>query len=322
MASKDYYQVLGVPRAASAESIKRAYRRLARETHPDLHPGDAAAEARFKEVNEAYEVLADPQRRRAYDLGGRSGAARAARSSPTRPRTYGPNYGTGSFSERFDQFFSRSGGGARPPRPQAGRDIERPLPVTLLQAYTGELRGALRDTCLACGGAGLVEGQRCAVCGGRGLVERPGRVEVRIPPGVRDGARLRMPGLGASGVNGGRRGDFFAVVTLEPHPQFERRDDDLYTDVPVALLDAILGGEALVPTLRGAQLAVRIPPLTANERLIRLAGQGMPRTHDPSRFGDLFARVKVVLPAQLSERERALFEALRAMETPLAPATP
>src|SRR5439155_12684299 len=109
---------------------------------------------------------------------------------------------------------------------------------------------------------------------------------------------------------------------LQPHPQFERKDDDLYTDIQVPLLDVILGGEAVVPTLRGAQLAVRIPALTPNERLIRLGGQGMPRTLDPSHFGDLFARVKVVLPAQLSERERGLFEELRALEAPLAPATP
>src|SRR5262245_35876216 len=161
MASKDYYQILGVGRGASLQTIKAAYRRLARATHPDLHPGDAAAEARFKEINEAYEVLADAQRRHAYDVGGRTGAFGPRRAGTPRARTYAADPGAGTFSDRFEQFFRRSAATARPPRPQTGRDVERTVPVDLRQAYTGDLRelsGALRDNCMACGGAGLVGG--------------------------------------------------------------------------------------------------------------------------------------------------------------------
>lgn len=312
MEYRDYYQVLGVPRDADEKAIKRAYRRLARQYHPDHNPGDASAETRFKEVTEAYEVLGDPDKRAKYDRFGQAwqrhqqgsgggfdwGAWAPRGGAPGAGRTYtvddleglfggrGGGGGGGGFSDFFDALF---GGGRRQAPGQQrvaarGQDIEQPVTVSLYEAFAGTTRRLVKD-------------------------DR--RLDVRVPPGVRTGSRIRVRGEGMPGA-GGPPGDILLVVEVEPDPRFERDGDDLHTTIAVPLTTAVLGGEARVPTLAG-DITLTIPPGTQNGRRFRLRGKGMPRLKDPAQHGDLFAQVDVRLPADLGPEEIALFEQLRAL---------
>lgn len=290
MEFKDYYAILGVPRSASEKEIKAAYRRLARRYHPDVNKGQAQAEARFKEVGEAYEVLSDPQKRRQYD----EIAAGGIPFGHGRPRGGGgPRTGRvedlGDFSEFFRTFFGggatfgggqgfgRPGGGF-PPEPPA-TEVERPVDLTLHEV----LHGATREL--------HVDGRR---------------VEVRIPAGVREGARVRVAGVG--GGRQGRAGDVFFKVAIARDPRFERRDDDLVTSFEVPLTTAVLGGEAQVATLE-SEVSIRIPELTPSGRTFRLRGHGLPKAGGGR--GDLLASLAVRLPGSLDARQRELFESLR-----------
>ncbi len=301
--SRDYYQVLGVPRTASDKEIRTAYRRLARKYHPDLNPGDKTAEARFKELQAAYDVLSDPEKRKKYDQFGANWEdverARASGFNPfgqQGPGSFHVEFGEGGdFSDILENLFgglggfgssSRSRTGFRP-RPRQGDDVTVGVDVSLEEAYLGATR----------------------------VVDLPGpngvrRLEVRIPPGVRTGAKVRLAREGRPGVGGAPPGDLYLDVTVRPHPTFERKDDDLFFDLAIPLTTAVLGGEVEVQTLKGSKVMLRIPPETQNGQVIRLAGKGMPRSGGTG-FGDLFARVRVNLPTQLSARERALFEELR-----------
>jgi len=285
MAGKDYYKILGVDRKASERDIKQAYRKLARQHHPDVNPGDKPAEEKFKQINEAYEVLSDKENRQKYDKYGdrwqyadqfeqaqRQQASSGDFSQGGR-RVY---YGEGDFGSLFDDMmggFRFSRGQAKPRR---ARSLEHPVEVTLEEAY----RGTTRTLSFADGK----------------------RLEVKVPAGVRTGSRVRLAGKGARG------GDLYLIVTVKPHPTFERRGDDLLVGVSVPLAVAMLGGEVKVPTLKG-KVALKIPPETQNGRTFRLAGQGMPHLGNSSR-GDLMARVSVVLPTKLSAREKELFKQL------------
>lgn len=330
MAGKDYYATLGVGRTASAQEIKSAYRKLARQLHPDMNPGDKAAEMRFKQVNKAYEVLSDPDKRRKYDLYGErweqfeqmSGARPNPRPSP------GPPPGTGSGRADFGDLFndllrnrgarSSTGPGTRTrpqPQPRRGDDVDKPAEITLEEAYAGatrtlEYRGEV--PCPNCSGTGSSKGRTCVECLGVGRVEKPRRLEVKIPAGAYDGLKIRIAGEGEAGPFNGPKGDLFLVIQIKPHAQFERRGDDLHVAVPVPLWDALLGGEAQVPTLKGTKLALRVPPETQNGKVFRLSGQGMPRVGNPT-CGDLYAKVQVVLPTSLSVRERELVEEWRGL---------
>jgi len=326
MAGKDYYQILGVSRNASAKEIKQAYRKLARKYHPDVNPGDKGAEARFKEINAAYEVLSDPENRKKYDQFGENWQhadqfAQAGWKGPYGDFTrQGPftvfdfsdfDSGAGDMGGIFDRIFGDLGARATR-RPRRGRDIEHPIEVTLEEAYHGSTRIIERQAesqCHVCGGRGALGNAPCYTCGGSGRLLRPQRLEVKIPMGVRDGSRIKMAGKGSPGPGGGTPGDLYLVVSLRPHPVFQRRDSDLHVEVDVPLTDAMLGGEVEVPTLKG-KVALKIPPETQNGRVFRLAGQGMPRMGD-TRKGDLFAKVKVALPTKLTEREKELFQQLR-----------
>jgi|DewCreStandDraft_1066081.scaffolds.fasta_scaffold02209_3 DnaJ-class molecular chaperone len=294
--ARDYYEILGVPRNATEKEIRQAYRRLARKYHPDVNPGDKEAEQKFKEIQEAYEVLSDPEKRAKYDRYGHAWRqAEQGFAGPTPDfETPGMGFDFRTFAEEFDlgSLFDRFfGGGGRAGRttwapPIRGQDIEQPVELSLEEAYHGTTR----------------------------LIEVPSptgarRIEVRIPPGVTDGTRVRVAGEGGPGFAGGPRGDLYLVVSIRPHPLFERKGDDLYTEVAVPLYTAILGGEVPVQTLKG-RVMLKIPPETQNGRVFRLAGLGMPRLHG-SGHGDLYAKVRVVLPTNLTERERALFEELR-----------
>jgi len=330
---KDYYKILGVARGASTDEIKKAFRKLARKYHPDVNPGDKKAEEKFKEINEAYEVLSDPDKRQKYDTLGPNWQEQFGPSFSGARRTYqyngsrGVHYdfdsmgGQSGFSDFFEALFGRSGGlgGMRSAgrqgydmRKRVGDNIDQPVEVTLLEAYVGGSRTfSIQSTevCQACQGTGELGSRSCSNCGGQGMVPRNKRIQVKIPAGVDNGSRIRVAGEGQPGIGGGPRGDLFLVISVKLDPRFERKGDDLYVDVDVELVKAMLGGEVAVPTPDGRKLLLTIPPETQNDRLFRLAGKGMPRLRGESS-GNLYARVKVVLPMNLSDEERALFEKL------------
>ena len=316
---KDYYQTLGVSKDANEKEIKRAFRKLARKYHPDVKPDDARAEERFKEINEANEVLSDPEKRARYDQlgsawrdwdrqGGRPSDFNWGQWGAGAPGGAGQRVhvrydtandlfgGGGSFSDFFGQLFggmgikapspsNRRGGFGRQVRPQRGQDYEQKVEISLREAYQGAVR----------------------------LLQKDGRqLEVKIPAGVRDGTRIRIAGKGAPGASRapGAAGDLYLRVQVLPDPQFERRDDDLHATVPVDVYTAILGAKVQVATLNGS-VKLTIPAGTQNGRAFRLRGKGMPRLKQPDRRGDLYAKIAVQLPTQLTSRQRELFEELR-----------
>ncbi len=337
MTGRNLYQVLGVAPGASQKELRQAFRRLARKHHPDVNPGDKTAEARFKEINRAYEVLSDPDKRTKYDrygdqweqaeafekarqgysAGGQAGAGgQPGGGWQTFQFDLGDVLGRGGgFESIFDLFGRRAG-------PMRGQNVEYTTEITLEEAFAGAtrlLQLQSEEPCATCRGSGQIASAVCHVCQGQGALVRPKRLEVKVPAGARDGTRVRIAGEGRPGPGGGPRGDLYVVVSVRPHPRFERRGDDLHTDAEVPLEDAVLGGEVEVHTLSGKRVALKIPQLTQNGRVFRLAGLGMPRlaqagdrTVEGRGRGDLFARVRVVLPEKLSDREKALFQQLRA----------
>ncbi len=326
--AKDYYAVLGLKRDASDKEVRQAFRRLARKHHPDVNPGDASAESKFKEINEAYEVLSDPEKRKKYDQFGEKWQyadqfAKAGRTEPFRRRSWSSStddlgFGGDPFQEVFESIFRERPSQRSRSRSQ-GEDIAHPVEVTLEEAYTGTallLTLTRQEPCSACAGSGIssrgFERKACPLCQGRGSRPQPKRLEVKIPPGVKDGSRIRIAGEGAPGLMGNHRGDLYLEVSMKKHERFRREGDDLYVDVPVSLADALLGGEVAVDTLNGGNLYLKVPPETQNGRTFRLSGKGMPRLGSEER-GDLYAQVKVVLPEHLSPRERGLIEELRAL---------
>jgi molecular chaperone DnaJ len=316
---------LGVTRNASEKEIKQAYRRLARKYHPDINPGDKSAEAKFKEINAAHEVLSNPEKRKKYDQFGeqweyadqfaKSGGQERVRWDFGRGGTsfeYGDPSG---FADILSSLFGDSGMGSGTRRgTRRGQDMESPIEVTLEEAYHGSTRLMQLQTqepCTACGGTGAVGNRVCTMCNGAGGKIIPKRLEVRIPAGVKDGSRIRITGEGGSGLAGGKKGDLYLVVEILPHKLFERKGDDLHIEISVPLAIAILGGEVRLPTLNGG-ISLKIPPETQNGKVFRLAGKGMPQLNN-NRHGNMLAKVKVVLPAKLTEEERRLFEKLRSL---------
>ncbi len=315
MEYRDYYQALGVSKDASEKEIKRAFRKLARQYHPDVNPGDPKAEERFKEINEAHEVLSDPEKRKKYDqlgsawqdwdrTGGQPGDFDWGQWASGSPGGQGQRvhvrYGTpddlndlfggaSPFSDFFSQIFggvggrAASGGSNYQVRPQRGQDFEQQVEISLREAYHGTTRILQKD--------------------GR-------RLEVKIPPGARTGSRVRMTGEGSPGAMGGPAGDIYLRVAVTSDPQFERQGDDLHGAVEVDLYTAVLGGKAQVPTLSGP-VNLMIPAGTQNGCVFRLRGKGMPRLRQPEQYGDLYARVDVRLPEQLTPRQRELFDELQ-----------
>lgn len=319
MEFKDYYQILGVEKKATDKQIKKAYRRLARQFHPDVNPGDDQAEDKFKEINEANQVLSDPENRRKYDslganweenerwrqAGGQEqpfdtgsfgfeprddGRVRYEYRSVSEEEL-GDFLGDSSpFSDIFAGFMDGNRNGARyqAPRPRRGRDFEYPVEVSLKEAFQGTTRllqmadkiGALRQ------------------------------VEVKIPCGVTNDSRVRLAGQGEPGSEEGPSGDLYLVVRVLPSPDFQREGNNLRTRVKVPFLTAVLGGEVEIATLDGVRVALTIPPETQNRQVFRLRGKGMPKIKKTKERGDLFAEIQVVLPQNLSERERELFQEL------------
>jgi curved DNA-binding protein len=323
---RDYYATLGVAKTATDKEIKQAFRKLARKHHPDVNPGDKAAEAKFKEINEAHEVLSDPEKRRKYDeLGAnwrmyeQAQAQGAGAGSPFGQWTVNmggsPGGGAGyrtmtedemrdlfgtdnPFSDFFNTFF---GGGGEPDfgrrttrgrtRARKGRDVEQEIQLTLEDAFRGTTR--------------------------RLSIKHDGHartVDVRIPPGVSDGSRVRVSGEGEHGLGGAAAGDLYLRIRLAPHAQFERRGADLYVKLAVPLTTAVLGGEADVPTLGDKPVRLRIPPTTQNGQTFRLRGHGMPAAGKAQPAGDLYAVTDVQLPRTLTPEQRTHFEALAQLE--------
>jgi DnaJ-class molecular chaperone len=293
VAYRDYYKTLGVPKTATDKEIKAAYRKLARKFHPDMNPGNKQAEARFKEINEANEVLSDPDKRRRYDTLGENWQGfpppQAAGSRTQRVNINIPPEDLGGFSEFFRTIFGQGGfggGGFEGFEPAEGpADSEIALELTLEQV----LKGTSRTLEVANGGS-------------------PRKVEVKIPAGVRDGSRVRVSGEGRK--VGNRRGDLYLRVHIAPHPAFKTQGDDLETTLVVPLSTAVLGGEASVPTLEG-NLGIKVPAGTPVGRVFRLRGHGLPRLERGGGRGDILATLAVQIPQTLTKRERELFEELR-----------
>jgi molecular chaperone DnaJ len=325
MAGKNYYDILGIRKDASDKDIKQAYRRLARKYHPDVNPGDKSAEAKFKEVNAAYEVLSDNEKRKKYDKFGDkwqyADQFEQAQQQQTQYRRYSPGGGMdfrnegdiGGMDSLFDELFGggRGRGSSRRVHQRQGEDLESSIEITLEEAFSGTSRNIdlqSEEPCTVCKGSGRIQNLPCSVCRGTGVVPKINRLEVKIPAGVTTGSRVRIAGKGQAGYNGGTPGDLFLNITISPHTVFEREGNDLHTNILVPLATAVLGGEVQVPTLKG-KLALKIPPETQNGRVFRLAGQGMPSLKKGGK-GDILAKVNVILPTKLTEKEKELFRQL------------
>ncbi|HLZ72601.1 MAG TPA: J domain-containing protein [Dehalococcoidia bacterium] len=335
MAGKNYYDVLGVKRDASEKEVRQAYRKLARKYHPDVNPGDKTAEAKFKEINAAQEVLLDAEKRRKYDkYGDKWEYADQIEEQQRKAQSAGDFFRTASRGGGFkmpdldnegglgDIFGNIFRGGSRKPAARKGEHLEHAMDVSLEEAYTGTVRTLsiqITEPCVGCNGTGLAGNAICAVCEGAGSVSKPRRIEVKIPAGVKTGSRVRIAGEGQPGTGGAPKGDLYLKITVLPNERFERNGDDLIEETPVPLYDALLGGEVTVATMTG-RVALKIPAGTQNGKSIRLSGKGMPKLGQ-SGHGDLYVKVRVVLPSELSARERQLFEELRELRQPAAART-
>ena len=348
------YDTLGVTKGASADEIKKAYRKLARQYHPDKNPGDASAEERFKEVQNAYDVLGDDEKRREYDtIGSRNGGG-----------GFGPGGGTtfdfGDMSDLGGLFGNLFGGGTQRvrtrPQPQRGSDLEVPVSLSFEDSLHGlevkipveataacrecggsgaapgtapvicpqcngrgvlaESQGlfALSQPCPRCRGNGTVIEQPCPRCHGSGQERRTRRYSVKIPAGVKDGTRIKLKGKGEPGGSGGPAGDLYVVTRVTPSKKFERRGDDLVIEVPVTYAEAALGETVEVPTPDGGRISLKVPAGSQDGKLLRVRGKGAPKLKG-SGHGDLLARVKVAVPQKLSKKEKEALENLRQAST-------
>jgi len=330
MAAKDYYHILGISRSATDKEIKSSYRKLARKYHPDVNPGDKTAEEHFKEVSEAYDVLSDPEKRKKYDQFGHLGDAwrhvgeggfdpgAGSRFGNFNPEDLGMNV---DLNDLLGGLFGggRAAGADRFRRQKMaakGDDLQRDVEITLEEAYHGTERSLTMGAhaqCPTCHGSGTAGNNRmCPTCHGMGVVEQSRTLTVKIPKGVKEGARVRVPGKGEPGRYGGPAGDLYLLPHIAPHPRFERKGDDLYTDVAVTFPQAALGAEVQVHTLHGAVTA-RIPGGTSSGQSLRLRGKGMPKV-GVDEFGDLYARVKITVPKTLTDREKALIAELQQLQ--------
>jgi molecular chaperone DnaJ len=353
MNKRCYYEILGVERGAAMEAIKRAYRKLAKEHHPDRNHGDTTAETRFKEISEAYDVLKDDQKRAAYDRFGHAAFENG------HGRTNGFDFAS-SFTDIFDDLFGEfTGGGRRGARRQnRGQDLRYNLEITLEESFRGrqaqikvptavacEACGAtgaesgtkpeqcptcsgigkvrasqgfftIERTCPSCRGNGRIIRNPCKACHGAGLVQKERTLAVDIPAGVEEGTRIRLAGEGQAGLNGGPTGDLYLFVAVKPHQLFQRDGHDLYCRAPVSFVTAALGGSIEVPTLDGGRAKVSIPEGTQSGRQIRLRSKGMPVLRGGGMSGDLYVEVVVETPVKLSRKQKEL---LRAFETGCEP---
>ena len=351
MAKQDYYATLGVARDASADDLKKAYRKLAMQHHPDRNPGNKQAEVRFKEVSESYEVLKDEQKRAAYDRYGHAAFEQGGGAAGFDFAAGGAGLGD-IFDQMFGDFMGRRGGGGRQAR--AGADIRQQVEIDLADAFAGtkvqlrvptrvaceacggtgsEDRGRPADTCTTCHGAGKVRAQQgfflvertcptcagagrvvrnpCRICHGQGTVARERTLDVKIPPGVEDGVRIRLPGEGEAGGQGAQPGDLYVHVAVRPHPMFQREQANVFMRVPLRMTLAALGGEIEVPVIDGSKAKVKIPPGTQTGEQFRMRGKGFSVLRSAAR-GDMFIQVAVETPQNLTRRQREMLEEFEA----------
>jgi len=341
--SKDYYEILGVKKGAAAAEIKKSYRRLARKFHPDVNPGDKKAEQKFKDLNEAYEILGDKKKREQYDQFGSEGFE----------GVHGfDGFGAGGFSGGFgapeDIFSDLFGGIQQGVRPSAGSDMLTALDISLEEVYSGAAKtisfrrdvscvtcggsgaedsqscsnckgaGVIRQgrgffnmnqPCPSCGGNGRITTKICAVCGGNGKIMKSESLNVKIHPGADTGSRLKLKGKGGAGSHGGPTGNLYIELTVRPHPVFERKKNDIYVEVPVTISEAVLGGKVEVPTLDG-NVSMTLPPGTDSGKKFKLKGKGIPGKRAGIK-GDEYAVIKIIVPKDLTKAAR---EALKEVE--------
>jgi molecular chaperone DnaJ len=345
MAKRDYYEVLGVTRTATEAEMKASYRKLAMKWHPDRNPGDKDCEAHFKEINEAYDVLKDDQKRAAYDRFGHAAFEHGGGGA----HGFGADFAS-SFSDIFEDLFGMGGArrGGRGGR-ERGADLRYNMEITLEEAYTGKTaqvriptsvtceacsgsgakagskpktcatcHGAgkvrhtqgfftLERTCVACQGRGQVIDNPCPNCAGSGRVTRERTLSVNVPAGVEDGTRIRLAGEGEAGVRGGGQGDLYIFLSLAPHPFFQRDGADLHCRVPISMVTASLGGGFDVPTIDGNKTRVKVPEGTQSGRRFRLGGKGMPVLR-ARETGDMYVQVLVETPQKLTKRQKELLQ--------------
>lgn len=316
MQNKDYYNILGVSKTATDKEIKSAYRKLARQYHPDVNPGDTKAEAKFQDINEAYETLSDTEKRQQYDQfgsnwrnfqGGHGGRPGGGGGQPFDFDFSNVDMG-GGVGDIFEQMFGR-GRGRR--RPSQGGHARADVEVTLEEAFQGvskTLTITSQVPCSACGGAGVGRGGVCHICGGSGRRSEDSKLEVKIPAGVTEGAKIRVKGKGEPGQMGGTPGDLYLTVHLRPHPDFEVKGRDLYKTAKVDMFTAVLGGKLEVSTLKG-KVDLKIPPGTQGGAKFRLSGFGLPgQAGKPP--GNLFVEAQISIPEKITEEQRDAFISL------------
>ena len=345
MAKQDFYELLGVSRSADADELKRSYRKLAMQYHPDRNPGDKAAEQRFKDVSEAYDVLKDDQKRAAYDRFGHAAFENGSR---------GPGDGgfaggfSGGFADIFEEMFGAMGGGRRAQSgPSRGNDLRYNIDVSLEDAFRGKqttirvatfvhcdtCKGSgaepgsrpvacrtcqghgrvraqqgfftIERPCPACQGAGQVIEKPCKPCGGQGRVRREKTLSVNIPPGVEDGTRIRLAGEGEAGLHHAAPGDLYIFVGIAAHQIFQRDGANIFCRVPIPVTTAALGGSIEVPTVEGSRTRVTVPPGTQSGHQFRLRGKGMTVLRSPVR-GDMYINAIVETPVNLTKRQQEL----------------
>src|SRR5436305_4241165 len=347
MAKRDYYEILGVQRTATEAEMKASYRKLAMKWHPDRDPGNKACEHKLKEINEAYDVLKDDQKRAAYD---RFGHAAFDRGGPGGAHGFGADFAS-SFSDIFEDLFGMSGGrrGGRSGGRERGSDLRYNMEITLEEAFSGKTaqiriptsvtceacsgNGAkpgskpktcptcggagkvrhtqgfftLERTCVACQGRGQVIDNPCPNCSGSGRVTRERTLSVNVPAGVEDGTRIRLAGEGEAGLRGGPQGDLYIFLSIAPHPFFQRDGADLHCRVPISMVTAALGGGFDVPTLDGGMTRVNVSEGTHSGRRFRLAAKGMPVLR-ARESGDMYVQVLVETPQKLTKRQKELLQ--------------
>ena len=348
---RDFYEILGVTKSASADEIKKAYRKLARTHHPDANPDDPSAEDRFKEVQAAYDTLSDPEKRKAYDQFGASGGMRSGGFDPGAFRDYAQAQGfdmSDILSDLFGRVRGSGAGRSAGVRAERGADLETSVQLSFEDALHGaqltipverdvpchtchgtraapgtsptvcpECNGrgvrsrnqgffAISETCPRCQGAGTIVETPCPTCAGTGTERRTKRYTIRIPAGVKDGARIRLPNRGGAGLSGGPAGDLYVRVNVADSPVFARRGDDFLVEVPVTFPEAALGAQIEVPTPQGERVRVKVPAGSTDGKTLRVRGRGAPL--DGGRSGDLLVRLRLQVPPKLSRQQREALE--------------
>lgn len=353
----DYYQILEVEKTATGDEIKKSFRRLAMKYHPDRNPNDKEAEQKFKEINEAYEVLKDEQKRAAYDRYGKQAFAGGMGGTGGNPfGGFEFNFGSGGFSDIFSDVFSEfmGGGSRRQSYAQRGADVRYNMDISLDEAFSGlekEITLPLSETCATCHGHGTKDGKEapvcdmckgsgkvrmqhggffvveqacpkchgtghvvkdaCPDCKGAGVIHQEKTIKIKIPAGVEDGTRMRIAGAGEAGSRGGENGDLYVFISVKPHKLYTREGADLYTRIPISMCCAALGGKVEIPSIDGAKIELDIAAGSQNDQVVRVKNQGMTMMRSAKR-GDMFVKLRVETPVNLTAKQKELLEAFRA----------